>query len=98
MKKDLMMVGIIFAAICFIFTNLQHNLELERVHKLVELEREAKFEIMKISLKNDRLNKEYIYTLQISRESLNNELNILSTELNRYKYLEKIMKDLDRSN
>lgn len=55
-----------------------------------------KIEIMKIALENDRLNKEYISVLQESREALNNELDNQSLELEEYKYLEKLKKDLSR--
>ena len=55
-----------------------------------------KIEIMKIALENDRLNKEYISVLQESREALNNELDKQSLELEEYKYLEKLKKDLSR--
>ena len=55
-----------------------------------------KIEIMKIALESDRLNKEYISVLQESREALNNELDKQSLELEEYKYLEKLQKDLAR--
>ena len=55
-----------------------------------------KIEIMKIALESDRLNKEYISVLQESREALNNELDKQSLELEEYKYLEKLKKDLSR--
>ena len=55
-----------------------------------------KIEIMKIALENDRLNKEYISVLQESREALNDELDSQNLELEEYKYLEKLKKDLSR--
>ena len=55
-----------------------------------------KIEIMKIALENDRLNKEYISVLQESREALNDELDNQNLELEEYKYLEKLKKDLSR--
>lgn len=57
---------------------------------------EEKIEIMKIALENDRLNKEYISVLQESRETLNNELANQNLELEEYRYLEKLKKDLSR--
>lgn len=33
--KELVIVGIIFVAICFSINNFQHNLELKRLHKLI---------------------------------------------------------------
>ena len=55
-----------------------------------------KIEIMKIALENNALNQEYISVLQESREALNNELDNQSLELEEYKYLEKLKKDLSR--
>ena len=55
-----------------------------------------KIEIMKIALENDRLNKEYISVLQETREALNDELDSQNLELEEYKYLEKLKKDLSR--
>lgn len=55
-----------------------------------------KIEIMKIALENDRLNKEYISVLQESREALNDELDNQNLELEEYRYLEKLKKDLSR--
>ena len=55
-----------------------------------------KIEIMKIALENDRLNQEYISVLQESREALNDELDNQNLELEEYKYLEKLKKDLSR--
>ena len=55
-----------------------------------------KIEIMKIALESDRLNKEYISVLQETMEALNNELDNQSLELEEYKYLEKLKKDLSR--
>ena len=53
-----------------------------------------KIEIMKIALENDRLNKEYISVLQETREALNDELDNQNLELEEYRYLEKLKKDL----
>ena len=64
-------------------------------HQLIQ-SHEEKIEIMKIALESDRLNKEYISVLQESREALNNELDKQSLELEEYKYLEKLKKDLSR--
>lgn len=62
-------------------------------HK-VEKEQKEKIEVMKVALKNDALNKEYISILQQSREELNSELDNSYSELQDYKYLEKIKKEL----
>ena len=94
MKNDLIATGIIFMSICFGLQSLQHNQELERVHKLVEVERTAKIEAMKLAIDVNN-------TLEIHREmnlSLNIEIDSLINELNEFKDLEKLKKDLDRSN
>ena len=91
--KELVIVGIIFMGICFGLQSLEHNQELKRVHKLVEVERIAKIEAMKLAIDiNDRL--------EIHREmnlSLNLEIDSLMNELNEFKDLKKLKKDLDRS-
>ena len=92
--KELVIVGIIFMSICFGLQGLQHNQELERIHKLVEVERIAKIEAMKLVIDINN-------TLEIHREmnlSLNIEIDSLINELNEFKDLEKLKKDLDRSN
>lgn len=92
--KELVIVGIIFMSICFGLQSLQHNQELERIHKLVEVERTAKIEAMKLVIDINN-------TLEIHREmnlSLNIEIDSLINELNEFKDLEKLKKDLDRSN
>jgi len=94
--RELVVVGIIFVAICFGISGFQHDLELKRVHKLLEMEKVSKLEVMKIALENDRSNKEYISVLLESRESLNNELDVLSSKIQDYQYLDKFQKDLAR--
>lgn len=92
--KELVIVGIIFMSICFGLQSIEHNQELERIHKLVEVERTAKIEAMKLAIDINN-------TLEIHREmnlSLNIEIDSLINELNEFKDLEKLKKDLDRSN
>lgn len=57
---------------------------------------EEKIEIMKIALKNNRLNEEYILLLQESKEQLNAAVDNQNLELEEYRYLEKLKKDLSR--
>jgi len=79
--------------ICFGLQSLEHTQELKRLHKLVEVERTAKIEAMKLAIDiNNRL--------EIHREinlSLNVEIDNLINELNEFKDLKKLKKDLDRS-
>ena len=93
MKNDLIFVGLVLVAICFSLESYQNNQELKRVYKLVEVERTAKIEAMRLASDiND--------TLEIHREmnlSLNVEIDSLMNELNEFKDLKKLKKDLDRS-
>ena len=57
---------------------------------------EEKIEIMKIALENNRLNQDYILLLQESREQLNAAVDNQNLELEEYRYLEKLKKDLSR--
>ena len=93
MKNDLIFVGLVLVAICFSLESYQNNQELKRVYKLVEVERTAKIEAMRLAIDiND--------TLEIHREmnlSLNVEIDSLMNELNEFNDLKKLKKDLDRS-
>jgi hypothetical protein len=93
MKNDLIATGIIFISICFGLQNLQHNQELNRLHKLIEAEKKEKIEAMKVAIDiNNRL--------QIHIENnayLNVEIDSLMNEINEFKDLKKLKKDLDRS-
>ena len=93
MKNDLIFVGLVLVAICFSLESYQNNQELKRVHKLVEVERTAKIEAMKLAIDINN-------TLEIHREmnlSLNIEIDRLMNEINEFKDLKKLKKDLDRS-
>ena len=93
MKNDLIFVGLVLVAICFSLESYQNNQELKRIHKLVEVERTAKIEAMKLAIDINN-------TLEIHREmnlSLNVEIDNLMNELNEFKDLKKLKKDLDRS-
>jgi len=90
MKNDLIFVGLVLVAICFSLESYQNNQELKRVHKLVEVERTAKIEAMKLAIDINN-------TLEIHREmnlSLNIEIDSLMNEINENKELDKLKKDL----
>ncbi len=90
MKNDLIFVGLVLVAICFSLESYQNNQELKRIHKLVESERIAKIEAMKLAIDINN-------TLEIHREmnlSLNVEIDNLMNELNENKELDKLKKDL----
>lgn len=90
--KELVTVGIIFVAICFGINNFQHNLELKRVHKLVEVERTAKIEAMMFAIDINN-------TLEIHREmnlSLNVEIDSLMNELEELESNNQLLKDIRR--
>ena len=90
MKNDLIFVGLVLVAICFSLESYQNNQELKRVHKLVEVERTAKIEAMKLAIDINN-------TLEIHREmnlSLNVEIDSLMNQINENKELDKLKKDL----
>lgn len=90
--KELVIVGVIFVAICFGITNYQHDLELKRIHKLVEVERTAKIEAMKLAIDINN-------TLEIHREmnlSLNAEIDNLINEIEELEGNSQLLKDIRR--
>lgn len=90
--KELVIVGIIFTIICFGLQSLEHNQELKRVHKLVEVERTAKIEAMKLAIDINN-------TLEIHREmnlSLNVEIDSLMNEIEELKGNSQLLKDIRR--
>ena len=92
MKNDLIATGIIFMSICFGLQSLEHNQELERLHKLVEVERIAKIEAMKLAVElNDRLDIHLENNL-----SLNVEIDRLMNEIQELKGDKQLLKDIRR--
>ena len=90
--KELVTVGIIFVAVCFSLESYQNNQELKRVHKLVEVERTAKIEAMKLAVDINN-------TLEIHREmnlSLNVEIDRLMNEIQELKGDKQLLKDIRR--
>ena len=93
MKNDLIATGIIFMSICFGLQSLEHNQELERLHKLVEVERIAKIEAMKLSVELNNANDKYIDMLQ----SMNNYADELHLRIETLENQSQIIKDLRSS-
>ena len=92
MKNDLIATGIIFMSICFGLQSLEHNQELERLHKLVEVERTAKIEAMKLAVElNNRLDIHLENNL-----SLNVEIDRLMNEIQELKGDKQLLKDIRR--
>lgn len=92
MKNDLIATGIIFMSICFGLQSLEHNQELERLHKLVEVERIAKIEAMKLAIDINN-------TLEIHREmnlSLNVEIDNLMGKIEEIESNNFLLKDILR--
>lgn len=90
--KELVIVGIIFMTICFGLQSLEHNQELKRIHKLVEVERIAKIEAMKLTIDINN-------TLEIHREmnlSLNVEIDSLMNEIEELESNNQLLKDIRR--
>ncbi len=92
MKNDLIFVGLVLVAICFSLESYQNNQELKRIHKLVESERIAKIEAMKLAvLLNDRLDIHLENNL-----SLNVEIDRLMNEIQELKGDKQLLKDIRR--
>ena len=92
MKNDLIFVGLVLVAICFSLENYQNNQELKRIHKLVEVERIAKVEAMKLAVElNDRLDIHLENNL-----SLNVEIDRLMNEIQELKGDKQLLKDIRR--
>ena len=92
MKNDLIAVGLVLVAICFSLQSLQHTQEMKRVHKLVEVERTAKIEAMKLAINiNDRLDIHLENNL-----SLNVEIDRLMNEIQELKGDKQLLKDIRR--
>ena len=90
--KELVTVGIIFVAVCFSLESYQNNQEMKRVHKLVEVERTAKIEAMKLAVElNDRLDIHLENNL-----SLNVEIDRLMNEIQELKGDKQLLKDIRR--
>ena len=66
--------------------------------KQVQQLRDEVFEVKKITVEINTEKNEYIEILQESRKYLNNEIDLLNDEIKQYKQLERLKKDLDRSN
>ena len=92
MKNDLIFVGLVLVSICFSLESYQNNQELARVHKLVEVERTAKIEAMKLAVElNDRLDIHLENNL-----SLNVEIDRLMNEIQELKGDKQLLKDIRR--
>ena len=90
--KELVIVGIIFMSICFGLQGLEHTQEMKRIHKLVEVERIAKIEAMKLAVElNDRLDIHLENNL-----SLNVEIDRLMNEIQELKGDKQLLKDIRR--
>ena len=88
--KELVIVGIIFMSICFGLQSLQHTQELERMHKLVEVERTAKIEAMKIAIELNNATESYIEMLH----SMNRYADEVDNELKHIYHTQQLIKDL----
>ena len=92
MKNDLIFVGLVLVAICFSLESYQHTQELKKIHKLVEVERTAKIEAMKLAVElNDRLDIHLENNL-----SLNVEIDRLMNEIQELKGDKQLLKDIRR--
>lgn len=93
MKNDLIFVGLVLVAICFSLESYQNNQELKMIHKLVEVERTAKIEAMKLSIELNNANDKYIDMLQ----SMNDYADDLHLRIETLENQSQIIKDLRSS-
>ena len=88
--KELVTVGVIFVAICFSIGSFQHDLELKRIHKLVEVERTAKIEAMETAIYLNKEVKIYIDMLN----SVNNYADKLVLDNKSLEDANQLIKDI----
>ena len=93
MKNDLIFVGLVLVAICFSLESYQNNQEMKRIHKLVEVERTAKIEAMKLYIELNNANDKYIDMLQ----SMNDYADDLHLRIETLENQSQIIKDLRSS-
>ena len=93
MKNDILIISIIFVAICFGISSFQNDLELKRLHKLIEAERESKVDAMKFALELNAMNDSYVYMLN----SMNEYADELEAKINVLENQNEIIKDLRSS-
>ena len=87
MKKDLLIIGLIFTLIiqtCILFRDNTQN---EKLHRKLET---SQTEI--------NSNKKYIEALEESRTSLNNYANELENKITRIEKMDRVIKDLSQHN
>ena len=87
MKKDLIIVGLSFILL------IQFGTSVKNSYHLSKLEKDLKDTVEVVYWLNDKLDNSYLMI-----DSLNEEVTNSWNELIEYKHLEKLKKDLDRSN
>ena len=87
MKKDLIIVGLAFCLL------IQFGVSIKNSYHLSKLEKDLKDTVEVVYWLNDKLDNSYLMI-----DSLNEEVTNSWNELIEYKHLEKLKKDLDRSN
>ena len=87
MKKDLIIVGLTFCLL------IQFGVSIKNSYHLNKLSKELNDTVQVVYWLNDKLDNSYMMI-----DSLNEEVTNSWNELIEYKHLEKLKKDLDRSN
>ena len=85
--KDILIVGLLFSLLIVGANNIYNN---HRIYKLQLEVLDTKKQALELYYEDNK----YIALLQESRESLNDEIDLLNSELKQYKALEKLKKDL----
>ena len=89
MNKDIKALLSIYTILILIGWNIGLS------HK-VDKEQKEKIEVMKVALKNDALNKEYIQVLKDSKDEVEKELYEMFLQNQDFKHLDKLQKDIAR--
>lgn len=86
-NKDILIIGLLFTLL------IQFGVSIKNSYHLSKLEKDLKDTVEVVYWLNDKLDNSYLMI-----DSLNEEVTNSWNELIEYKHLEKLKKDLDRSN
>lgn len=86
-NKDILIIGLLFTLL------IQFGVSIKNSYHLSKLEKDLKDTVEVVYWLNDKLDNSYMMI-----DSLNEEVTNSWNELIEYKHLEKLKKDLDRSN
>jgi len=82
-NKDILIIGLLFTLL------IQFGVSIKNSYHLSKLEKDLKDTVEVVYWLNDKLDNSYLMIVSLNKEITNNW-----NEINEYKYLEKIIKDL----